>query len=34
MLSHKLDMAKLYDHMEWDFLRTVLEAYGFHKEFI
>lgn len=30
----KLDMAKAYDRMEWDFLASILSVYGFHKDFI
>lgn len=25
----KLNMAKVYDHMDWEFIYSILEAFGF-----
>lgn len=32
-IGFKLDMAKAYDCMEWDFNKAVLDAFEFHHEF-
>lgn len=29
----KLDMAKAYDRMEWDFIRDTIGFFGFHEKF-
>lgn len=33
-MSLKLDMAKVYDRMEWDFLIETLQAFDFDNKFI
>jgi hypothetical protein len=31
---YKLDLSKAYDHVDWGFLKTVMEKVGFHSKFV
>jgi hypothetical protein len=31
---YKLDLSKAYDHVDWGFLKSILEKLGFHNKFI
>lgn len=33
-MAFKIDMSKAYDRLEWDFIKTVLEKFGFHSKWV
>ena len=34
MLAAKLDLQKAYDQVNWSFLKTVLQKFGFDEKFV
>jgi hypothetical protein len=34
LCTYKLDLSKAYDHIDWGFLKCVLEKLGFHRKFV